>query len=146
MIGSSKGEDVMSIVRSALVIPAFISGLLMAKKPAETAPRQASSAVQTVSAERVSQRNLDPVMSRKLRIERVLVTLDKVAAVTLQMSPERSSRIEPVLVDLAEQTLALVDEETLKASDTDEELDHIESTLAGLMNSMNRMIEPEMSL
>jgi hypothetical protein len=122
----------MNIVRVALMIPAFAGSVLLAK---EAPPKSAPAAKASYS-----------VIYRRMRIDRVLTTLDQVAAVTQQMSPEHSNRIEPVLVDLAEQTLGLVDEETIGAKETDQQLDRIEETLTGLMRSVNRMVEPEVML
>ena len=88
----------------------------------------------------------DQIINRRMRIEKILVTLDQVAQVTLQMGPEQSAWIEPVLVDLAEQTLGLTSDEAVSDRTTDEALDDLEGTVNKLVNAVSRMVEPEMSL
>lgn len=83
---------------------------------------------------------------RRLRIERLLISLDRVAEVALQMKPETTQRLEPVIVDLAEQTLELVGSDEIQNVKTDTELDRLETTVGELVNAMNKVIEPEMSL
>ncbi len=141
----------MSIVRTALVLSSLVAGTWLVNKPeTSTAAGVVSEPVRVVSVSKTiqaaQQHPNDPLLHRRLRIERVLLTLDQVAAVALQMTPEHSSRVEPVLVDLAEQTLELIDDASIRASATDDELDRIEETLMGLMTSINRMTEPEMTL
>ncbi|MES2857119.1 MAG: hypothetical protein V4692_14720 [Bdellovibrionota bacterium] len=144
----------MMILRAALVIPAFASGLWFSEStvapasaagPVKAEASQAKKSSPAMSPVAVQKPN-ESVVARRLRIERVLMTLDHVAAVALQMNPESSERIEPVLVDLAEKTLELIDEDSIRSASADGELDRIEETLTGLMQTMNRMIEPEMTL
>lgn len=88
----------------------------------------------------------DTVLTRRLRIERILMTLDGIAQVALQMSPDQALRIEPVLVDLAEQTIELSDEDLVRTSDADRELNEIENTVDELVAAIEKMVEPEHSL
>lgn len=83
---------------------------------------------------------------RRVRVERILVTLDHVAAVAVQMNPDHADRIEPVINDLAEQSLELASEEAVSTSASDEDLERIEKTIDGLVTALDRMVEPELSL
>lgn len=104
-----------------------------------------SAKVQSVASTKLAAAG-DLIVQRKLRIERLLISLDQVAAVTLMMKPETASRLEPVIVDLAEQTLKLVDNDAIVSVKTDNELDRLEVTVGSLMKTMDRVIEPEVSL
>lgn len=86
------------------------------------------------------------VLQRKARIARVLLALDRVAQATLQLKPDTASRIEPVVVDLAEQAVDLSSDEALHSTDTDATLSKIEDTVSHLVRTMGRLVEPEMSL
>lgn len=74
---------------------------------------------------------------RQLRVERVLVALDRLAEVSLRMEPARAQILEPVILDIAEQVLDLK---------TDEDLERIETRVHHLVKALDRMVEPEMSL
>lgn len=152
----------MNFLRAALTVPIFAGGLMVAKQSNPTAPFKSADLsmlnigqiekvksapvtdISPVAERRVASE--ESVTYRRLRIERVLMTLDSVAAVAMQMQPEQASRIEPVLVDLAERTLLLVEDDAIKKTSTDAELDEIEETLTGLMSSINKTIEPEARL
>ena len=86
------------------------------------------------------------VYERKVRIQRVLLALDRVAAATLQMKPEMASRLEPVVVDLAEQAVDLSSDEALRLPDTDANLTKLEETVLHLIETMSRVVEPEILL
>jgi hypothetical protein len=86
------------------------------------------------------------VLQRKARIQNVLLQLDHIAEVTAQMKPETADRVEPVIVDLAEQTIDLANEKALRSSETDSALTKIEATVGQLGKTMNRYIEPEANL
>ncbi len=86
------------------------------------------------------------IYERKARVQRVLLALDRVAAATLQMKPETASRLEPVIVDLAEQAVDLSSEEALSSPSTDAILTHLEETVSHLIQTMSRVVEPEISL
>lgn len=88
----------------------------------------------------------DQIIHRRIRIEGLLTNLDHVAAVALQMKPEESDRLEPIIVDLAERTLELVDAEQLADPSSDRELDDLESTLKGLMEAVTRQVATETTL
>jgi hypothetical protein len=88
----------------------------------------------------------EEVIARRLRIERILMTLDVIAETAMQMDPVQSAQLEPVLVDLVEQTLALVPEEAVVQSKTDKQLDEIEATIDKLVLTLEGMVEPEMSI
>lgn len=97
-------------------------------------------------AQTISTRGGELVVQRKLRIERLLISLDKAAEVAVLMHPQNSERLEPIIVDLAEQTLNLVGASEIQNVKTDAELDRLELTVGQLVHAMSRMIEPEMSL
>jgi hypothetical protein len=86
------------------------------------------------------------VLQRKARIQNVLMQLDQIAQVTAQMKPETADRVEPVIVDLAEQAIDLANEQALQSSETDAVLTRIEATVTELTRTMNRYVEPEASL
>lgn len=167
----------MNILRTALVIPAVVSGLWVVQTvnptsfekvkttvvaPMPIAPKEAevklpegtrrfeqakaesASATKAAVTRAATQEN--QIIERRIRIERLLMALDQVAAVALQMQPEQAERLEPVIVDIAEQTLELVPDAQIKLASTDGELDRLEDMLGKLIGSMNRMVEPEMSL
>lgn len=170
----------MNILRTALVIPAVISGLWVVETvnpisvervkasvvaPIPLAPKEAEvktpegarrfeeARSESVSAPAASKAAVekataqeDRVVERRIRIERLLMALDHVAAVALQMQPEQAERLEPVIVDIAEQTLELVSDSQIRQTSTDGELDRLEDMLGKLIGSMSRMVEPEMSL
>ncbi len=112
-------------------------------------PTKVQSVVRRVAstAERkIADRSGELLIQRRLRIERLLISLDKAASVAIQMHPQNSQRLEPVIVDLAEQTLNLVGSSEIQNVKTDSELDRLETTVGELVSAMNKMIEPEMSL
>ncbi len=98
----------------------------------------------TVQAKQAPQMSF--VLQRKERIQNVLLALDQVAEITAQMKPETADRIEPVIVDLAEQTIDLANERALQSDETDAALGKIEATVTELIRTMNRYVEPEASL
>lgn len=108
-----------------------------AARKARSEPTRASSSDRT---------SPEAIIEKRIRIERLLVSLDSIAAVALQMQPEHSSRLEPVIVDLAERTLELVDADVLATARADDELEEIESTVDGLMETMTRWVETETTL
>lgn len=154
----------MTLLKAAILVPVFVSGFWFT----QTAPASLSAMSQargegvkknasprnpvrhpsSVHPKRAAQRTVSEAaeLNRRLRIEQILMTLDRVAEVTGQMSPERAVALEPVLVDLAEQTLELTSDEAVQSPSTDEELDEIEGTVSKLVGVVETMIEPEMSL
>lgn len=86
------------------------------------------------------------VQQRKERIERMLLALDRIAAATQQMKPETAARIEPVVADLAEQTIDLASQRALDSKSTDDQLTKLEATTSELMRTMRRIVEPEADL
>lgn len=91
--------------------------------------------------------NLDVFMNRrKERIARILITLDRIAAVTAQMKPETADRVEPVLADLAEQALSFANDEALRTVSTDSNLTRLETTVNQLVKTVNRYVEPEVRI
>lgn len=112
-------------------------------------PTKVQSVVERVAStgeRKVADRAGELLIQRRLRIERLLISLDRAASVAIQMHPQNSQRLEPVIVDLAEQTLNLVGSSEIQNVKTDSELDRLETTVGELMSAMNKMIEPEMSL
>lgn len=155
-------EGDMSLMKAAVLIPAVASGLWLVKTgPPEVYSEPHGGAgeaeIQTPdspdSLEVASVHGMDPssdeveaVISRRIRIERILMALDGVAEVALQMSPEQSARLEPVIIDLAEQTLELTTEDAAFRGSTDVELSEIEATLEKLVTAVERLVEPEMTI
>ncbi len=140
----------MTIFQTALLVPTLALGATFDSHQVTAAaarfgersmaiPRTRSEAPPVAPA-------VDLVAQRKARIQSVLVQLDQVAQVTAQMKPETADRVEPVIVDLAEQTIDLANERALQAAETDATLARIEETVAHLTRTMNRYIEPEASL
>ena len=86
------------------------------------------------------------VLQRKERIQKVLVTLDHIAQLAAQMKPETADRVEPVIVDLAEQAIELANERALRANETEASLKKIELTVSQLSHTIDRYVEPEASL
>lgn len=89
---------------------------------------------------------IEVIVGRRLRIERILFSLETMAEASVQMSPDHASLIEPVITDLAEQTIELTDSDAVMDSSTDDEIEEIEKTLDQLVTAVERMVEPEMSL
>jgi len=150
----------MTLIKFALVLPALVAGLWLAREAppvkeaafASTGVRAVEAKISDVKARRVSPESrreaklTEAVVTRRVRIERILMTLDRVAEVTLQMSPDKAMRLEPVLVDLAEQTVKLTSAEAVLRTSTDNELDEIEKTVDRLVTVVERTVEPEMTL
>jgi hypothetical protein len=88
----------------------------------------------------------EQVIARRLRIERLLMTLDHVTVAVVQMKPEHVDRIEPVIADLAEQAIDLVGDESVVNPETDAEITRIEKTVDRLVGALDRLVEPEASL
>lgn len=135
----------MNIAAIPALIMIVVTGLSLSLAAQPTA-RAETSEVSVSTATKVQTLGNEPIIKRKMRIERLLVSLDRVASVAIQMRPENAERLEPVIVDLAEQTLELVTHEAIQNNETDIELDRLEVTVGRLVKTMNRMIEPEMSL
>ena len=89
---------------------------------------------------------LQAVAQRRERIARLLVMLDHVASATLQLKPETASRVEPVVVDLAEQTIDLSSDGVIREDSTDARLMKLETTVSALVKVMRKYVEPEMEL
>lgn len=158
----------MSLLRLALVIPSFLVGVLVFHRigaeshaemtppipvisipvpvapapetPAQTTVVKKKKKAQTAVAERMA---ADVIIERRLRIEGLLTHLDQVAAVAMQMKPEEADRLEPVIVDLAERTLELVDAEALAEPAADIELEDLEEALAKLMEAVTLQVQTE---
>jgi hypothetical protein len=147
----------MSLVRSVLTIPAVASALWVARpvssdqsndinrvaissySSGESSTERPMEKVRTTATEQA-------VMGRKIRIQKLLTTLDRVAEISMQMSPERSSTLEPVIVDLAERTLELTSNDTVRNDSTDQKLGQLELTLDRLVGVLGKIVEPEVSL
>lgn len=160
----------LDILRSAFLVPIFASGAWLVQTGPPEAPInfiEPSESLELFSApeswgpeaheqmrDQIRQSgqqvqyssNEDAIISRRLRIERILITLDGIAAAALQMNPDQAVQIEPVLVELAEQTLLLTSEDAVLEPSTDGELTEIEETVEDLVVAVERMVEPEMSL
>ncbi len=86
------------------------------------------------------------VLQRRERLQKVLLSLDGIAQATLQLRPETASRIEPVVVDLAEQAIELTRDDSVVSGEADQALLKLENTVSQLVQTMSRYVEPEMSL
>lgn len=132
----------MSILKTAVVLP-----LLAAPGTFSVEPAAVRSAVRSTEVRSASSSPLkEEVMIRQLRIERILMTLDQLATIAVHMPPERAATLEPVLVELADQTMELTTEKAVVSVKTDSALEKIEATLERLGSALERLVEPEMSL
>jgi hypothetical protein len=150
----------MGLIKTLAVIPLLVSGLFLIKAdPGASAGgsagphamvhiadesgggRDVPKGIETGESELERQ-----VIARRMRIERIMMTLDYVAEVTMQMHPDQLDSVEPVIVDLAEQTLELTSVEAVLDEGTDEDLDELESTVDDLVIAIERYVEPEMNL
>lgn len=139
----------MTIFQTALIVPAVALGATFdSHQVTASAARfgERSMAMPKRGDETQVQPQMNFVLRRKERIQNVLIQLDRIAQVTAQMKPETADRVEPVLVDLAEQTIELATEQGLQSPETDAVLERIEATVLQLTKTMNRYVEPEASL
>lgn len=88
----------------------------------------------------------EQVALNRARIERILSALNRVAEVSMQMEPERASQLEPVILDLAEQAMALSTQEIAIQASTFSDLEKIETTVKRLSHAVATSIEPELQL
>jgi len=86
------------------------------------------------------------IIERKLRIEFLLNTLERVAEVAQQMAPERAAILEPTIADLMEQLIDLSSASAIAKPETDATLTQLESTVQRLLESLVSTVEPETSL
>jgi hypothetical protein len=157
--GKSRRGMVMSLLKSVVMIPAVASALWVARSP-QVKVQKASSEVSTeVSTDFSSAVKMDDVVStvagedaaakvpmRKLRLQNLLATLNNIAEVSMQMAPERSANLEPIIVDLAERTIELTGAAAIQQESTDEKISQIEMTIDRLVGALNKSVEPEVSL
>jgi hypothetical protein len=148
----------MVLLKAALIIPVMATSFMfMHTGPIETVqaadPNMRESGSPITRLEAQAQREVEDMslleqqmLSRRLRVERILFALDHVADVASHMSPERIASVEPVLTNLAEQTLELNSGEAMLDRDTDEKLDDLEDSVDGLVQAVELYIEPEMTL
>lgn len=136
----------LSIVPALIVVPMLSVSFPTNANSEKALPTKVEPAVKQAVTQVVNAPNEAVLTQRKVRIQRLLISLDKVAAVAIQMKPENTERLEPVIVDLAEQTLNLVGQSEIQNVKTDSELDRLELTVGELANALNRMIEPELTL
>lgn len=133
----------MTLLQSALIVPGLSLGAIFAGSHQIGTQKSVLPAAAVV---KTSQAQTDFVLQRKERIQNILVALDRLAEITAQMKPETADRIEPVVVDLAEQTIDLANARALQSSETDASLNKIEHTLLELTRALSRYVEPEASL
>lgn len=88
----------------------------------------------------------EPVVANRIRIEKILEVLNRVAEASIQMEPERASQLESVVLDLAEQAMALSTQDVAIKASTLKDLEKIELTVQKLSNAVANSIEPEMQL
>ena len=144
----------MTFLKAAVIVPSLVSGVWLAKIDRSNVnyedPNLALMPVDLsigAGTEMVAKKTVEQqVVTRKLRIERILVALDRVAETAMQMNPDRAASLEPVILDLANQTLELTDASAVAKADTDEALDELETTISQLVGVIGRLVEPEMSL
>jgi hypothetical protein len=139
----------MTLLQSALILPVItLAATFDSHQVTAAASRfgERSMAVPKTRTVRPAPPQTDFVLQRKERIQNVLVQLEHIAQVTAQMKPETADRVEPVIVDLAEQAIDLANERALRSSETDVVLTRLEMTVSELGRTMNRYIEPEASL
>ncbi len=74
------------------------------------------------------------------------MTVERLNEVAMQMKPEESIRLDPVLNDIAQETLDLVDDDSLSADQLDDQIGALEKTVSHLVKSLQREIEPEATL
>ncbi len=98
-------------------------------------------------AQRLQNKNrLTAVLQRRERLQKVMLALDGIAQATLQLKPETASRLEPVVVDLAEQAIDLTRDDSLNAVESEQSILKLEKTVSQLLRTMSRYVEPEMLL
>jgi hypothetical protein len=136
----------LSVVPALILVPMLTVSFPTNAKSERAITTKVEPVVAQVVTQVVNAPNESVLTQRKLRIQRLLISLDKVAAVAVQMKPENAERLEPVIVDLAEQTLNLVGQSEIQNVKTDSELDRLELTVGELANALSRTIEPEISL
>jgi hypothetical protein len=133
----------MSLLKVALVVPALMSGLFWVKidpgVPGEFPPPAVEEKSEGSELER-------EVISRRIRIEKILMTLEYVAEVTMEMHPDQLDAVEPVIADIADQTLELTSIEAVLDEATDKDLQEIEATVDDLVYAIERYVEPQINL
>jgi hypothetical protein len=142
-------EAAMTLFQTAFIIPVVALGAAFdSHQVTASAARfgERSMAMPKYKDDSQAQTQMSFVLRRKERIQNVLIQLDRIAQVTAQMKPETSDRVEPVLSDLAEQTIELATEDGLQSPETDAALERIEATVSQLTKAVNRYVEPEASL
>lgn len=152
-------------LKNAIVIPAVLSSIWFANLARETraihllvpfeVQKLGSSAIERVHSKKTEATDPGPgtlsllesaVIERRMRVERVLVLLDAVAEATMTMGPEQASWVEPVLEDIAERSIGLISDEALLSDQSETELLEIEESVGKLVEVIDKMVEPEMSL
>ena len=99
-----------------------------------------------IAADSQNQIHVAAVLQRRERLQKVMLALDGIAQATLQLKPETASRLEPVVVDLAEQAIELTRNESQNSVEADQSLLKLEKTVSQLVRTLNRFVEPELSL
>ena len=84
--------------------------------------------------------------ARRLRIQRIVLGLDRVGDVASQMMPENADRIDPILEDLEDRAVSLSDRDQIQRASVDDELTTLEGSVRRLSTVVSKMIEPEMTL
>ena len=149
----------ISAVKLAVVIPAVIGGLWMARNE-EAASRgdfgykvafrsQPSLGFSAALAESEAPDTWNQeaiAVVRRIRVERLVENLESLSSIAKQMSPERAAQVELVLEDMTDQCAELVSESALKEKSTDEKIARIEKSLGRLIISFAKVLEPELSL
>lgn len=152
-------------LKSAIVIPAVLSSIWFANLARETGAMNliipfevqkiGSSAFERVHSKKVEAAGSglgtlslleSAVIERRMRVERVLVLLDAVAEATMTMGPEQASWVEPVLEDIAERSIGLISDDALLSDQSETELIEIEESVGKLVEAIDKLVEPEMSL
>lgn len=134
-------------LKAALIVP-FVIGCLWVMSAGSDAvgvviPRQGVDFVKAPSGVKTTQAMM---VSRRERIERLLTNLEVVAGIAQQMAPERAAQIEMVLDEMVGQCVELANERALRDRATDAKLLSLEKSLSRLVNTFDRILEPELSL
>ena len=155
--------SMMNCAKVSVVIPAAVSSLWLVS-PAKSFMSGRADGTGAASAEQAVEASFDvPVPTsldarmenpgadeltvvRRTRIENILAVLNRVAEVSMQMEPERAAQLEPVILDLAEQAMALSQREVVVKASTAKDLDQIEKVVRRLSHAVANSIEPEMQL
>ncbi len=139
----------MGLLKIAALVPAVASGLWLADRGASVANHPTTLSreavlVQSIPSDRISREDI--LIQRQIRIERILKLIDLLTEATQLMNPDQAWRIEPVLLDLTDQTLELVEEGVVSRPWADEKIKDIENSLERLVQALEKTVATEISI